>query len=134
VTNKTKDTIAGLATVIVLAVGIFIYSEFQAARFRKRILENPVYTTGKVTSIKYANKHGYIVSFTYSIDFRSFSSTANGIRYGKLRDVIVSRSFPVIANAVDPELCNILVFPEDFKNYNLKMSDSLQWVLELDDQ
>lgn len=114
---------------VVFALGsIFIIGNLEHNAYKRKILTNPVLATGTISEVEYKGKSGYVVSYSFEVDHRFISSYVNGARFGRLRNIIKGKSFPVIFNGNAPEYNRMLIHPKDFKEYNIVFPDSLLWI------
>ncbi len=130
-TNKTKTKIFYTA-VVVLIVALIGY-----AKNSRRLLEanhevtncvvDEVKTIGReqVIGVKY---HFFVAGKTYKSD-ASFSRAQMSYENFKLLE---DKSFPVAYNLKYFDFSSfILIFPKDYKDFNVPFPDSLNWILPL---
>jgi hypothetical protein len=77
-----------------------------------------------------SNRHSFYV---YGFNNNSTISYGNAsILVGWQR--LIGKKFPVIYDTTNPENNHMLIFPDDFNDWNLPFPDSLKWVLKFNDR
>ena len=130
--NKINSYIAFL---ILLSFVLYVY--FKETGKYKKLREKGIITTGYITDFKNAAKtsHDMIYSFVYK--GQKYNDNATGMESSLVlnnKEKIIGKCFPVLFYKDDPKINDILMFPEDFKHYNLNFPDSLSWVLQYEEK
>lgn len=126
--NNNKKAILSIILAFVVMGGILLIGKLRHYTFKEKITRAPVFANGIIESVEYKNKHGYVVTYSFEINYRFVTSTVSGDKYQPVRNYLIGKSFPVIYYAKDPEYNYMLILPEDFKEYNVVFPDSLSWV------
>ncbi|TXI33823.1 MAG: hypothetical protein E6Q58_02235 [Niabella sp.] len=117
--------------VIIILGGILVFYHFQAKDFKTKILANKAITVGKVINCQYRNKQNYVVEYTFETKNKEVQfGYVNGKEYGRLRSIIVGKTFPLVYDSINSKTNAILIFPNSFEKYGINFPDSLKWVLE----
>jgi len=98
----------------------------------EEIVESPLFTNGVIHEITYEKGKTTLADYQFEVNGISFTSSKGDGRLQHLGKLIIDRPFPIIYNSEDPNKNDILIFKSDFLKYNIKFSDSLNWVLELE--
>lgn len=86
-------------------------------------------TTGVIVGERRTNK-GYLeLEYEFKIKEETYRNVGNNIDLVLVagRD-FQGKSFPIIYYPQNPEYNHVLISPVDFKKYNMKFPDSLNWV------
>jgi hypothetical protein len=109
----------------------FIISEINGNRFRSKILESPMLVHGRVNSYSVAYKRADAFCYSFFYNGQTYYSESGNSDYYNLRKYAIYKNFPVIINSLYPEHSQILILPEEFKEYHIPFPDSLKWVKEI---
>ena len=105
----------------------YVY-KYKHDSFFREISKKPAITTGYITKVQYKSKLGYVVSYYYEVNNQDVNEETYRSNVYDLENSLVGKSFPVIYSTVNPEYHGILIFPDDFKAYNIRFPDSLYWI------
>lgn len=105
--------------------GVWYGYSLQGEKNVNEILEAPAMSTGIVRSVVFKAKKGYYIEYDFTID--GISTYATTYR-SQVPAGIVNRSFPVIYSKTHNDKNEILIFSDDFKEFNLPYPDSLRWI------
>lgn len=125
---KKNNTVLKLLLVIVVIGSVYLIGRWEFNDFKKKISENPAFTTGIIKEVEYKGKRGFVVTYSFEVDSRFYTSDVNGGRYRGVRNVIKGKTFPVIYNGKSPEINAMMIVPDDFEDYDVQFPDSLFWI------
>lgn len=129
---KNRNIIIFSLVVLALMAG-YMLTMYQKGKVTKRIIQNANFTNTKfggeiIPYKKGSNGPWYVCYFT--VKDESFSATQPTRICDKLRPEFFQQNFPVIYDSLNPESARVLVFPADFREFNLAYPDSLNWIIQ----
>jgi hypothetical protein len=129
--NYLDNSIRGKFLSVVILILILIGLEFAHRKRTQRIRGNIQWSVGVIhrTKLNYKSSPTFYYSFSFK-DTIIHASRNIAIRYYE-REKFINKAFPVAFSSKNPETSYLLVFPKDFKKFDLPFPDSLQWVNEL---
>ena len=115
--------------VIVITFIVYIMLYFNNSNSRKNLQSHKSFTSGVVTEFHKSIKGGSSINYFYIVngEKKNDSKGYGNINY-RLGDTLVGKHFTVIYNNLKVESNDILITPEDFKEYNFTFPDSLNWI------
>jgi hypothetical protein len=122
--------VIGWGSILCLMLGASIYTNWQKNKFRRSILGSPAFASGQFLELKNLGKaSNYTLTgfYSFTVKYEIHGGQNTDKRYKKIQAFILKKRFPVIYNSNDPTKNAILVFPDDFSNFNLPFPDSLTW-------
>jgi hypothetical protein len=127
---KRKSKVA--VVVIVLAITCFyiLYKKQERRTYVNAILTNPYLTNGVVSNVQYVYKRGYKIEYSFDYKGQILYNKYYSPLSSKMQSLIIGKYFPVLVNDKNPFENDILIFPDDFKAFNISFPDSLSWVKE----
>jgi hypothetical protein len=129
--NSLINNKAFVLGVMGLLFGVILYVGMQESnQYRSDILKNPTIVNGVVIEAKYKQKLGVVVKYKFDFNYSVYYSETSSSGYASVRHLLANKIFPVIINIDNPEKNQILILPEDFKNYDLGFPDSLSWLVQ----
>lgn len=125
--NSARGKFLSFILILLFLIGL----HFLHVKRTERIKQNILWSVGFIQSTKlnYKSSPTFYYFFSYK-DSIINSSTNLPIRYYE-RNKFINKAFPVAFSSHDPQTTYLLVFPEDFKKFDLPFPDSLKWVNEL---
>ena len=129
--------VIGWGSLLCVMLGASIYSSWQRKKYRQSILESPVFASGQFLELKNLGKaSNYTLTgfYSFTVNYETHGGQITDKRFKKIQALMFKKRFPVIYNSNDPTKNSILVFPDDFSNFNLPYPDSLTWVKALIDE
>ncbi len=131
--------------IFTLILGIFvlvvplIIGHINNNKFKKKLMENPIIVSGKITGFDKTYKRADALNYDFEYNSKEYKKSGNSngkaSDYEALYKYIINKTFPVIINKINPQdYSKILVVPEDFQEYELQFPDSLKWLLKYIDR
>lgn len=110
----------------VLIVSIYIYG-----KIRKNEMEDyKQITIGKINDFGNGGSGTVTLHFTFTYNNKIYFSK-RGSRIARVKyNYFDGKYFPVIFSSIDPDNNKLLVFPDDFKSWEMPFPDSLNWVIQ----
>jgi hypothetical protein len=130
-TNKVKTRIFYLC--VVLLIGLFIYF---ARHSRSTLERNHIMTTGTIDEVRIAGRERFVdVMYHYFVNGKqrndNFSFNQSTMSFENF-SLLTGRRLPVAYNSNFFYTTSfILIFPDDYKDFNVQFPDSLNWILPL---
>lgn len=125
-----ENPLLGILLVAVVLGGIYLLGEYRGKSVTRSIAKNHVMASGIVSKVEFRTKLGYVVRYSFEVNDQYYSSSVNGSKFTRVKNVLTGRSFPIIVSATDPSNNEMLILPEDFEKYHIPFPDSLGWVEE----
>ncbi len=121
-----------VAVVIFLAItcSYILYKKQERRKYKNEILANPYLTKGVINNVQYVYKRGYKVEYSFDYRGQILHNKYYSPLSSKMQGLIIGKYFPVLVNDKNPYSNDILIFPDDFKAFNIPFPDSLSWVKE----
>jgi hypothetical protein len=120
-----------------IIIGLFLLFFIGAVKFSQLILiKNHKMTNCIIYSMYYGGKGSkgqYGLYYNFLFNEKSYKSTVLLTGYvSKLnsKNYFINRTFPIAFNKNFPYLSQPLIFPNDFKEFNIPFPDSLNWVVQ----
>jgi hypothetical protein len=127
--EKYKKTIGIIGLIISI---IFIFLVIKRGEKREKELKSDFILTNANIYASHITKIGFIVDYKFEV-YSLFVEGSNTYEINSSdKYKLVNRYFPVVYSKNNPENCDILIFPDDFKKYNIPFPDSLNWVLSIE--
>jgi hypothetical protein len=129
--KQVQLQVIGWGSILCLMLGAALYSNRERKKHRQSILGSPMFASGQFLELKNLGKaSNYTLTgfYSFTVNFETHGGQNTDKRYKKIQAFILKKRFPVIYNSNDPTKNSILVFPDDFSNFNLPYPDSLIWV------
>ena len=114
--------------------GIGLFVTWQNDQDRKRLLQSPAFTIGRINELKRSGKSSLSANYTFFINGQWYNGSSGRPRAEVLGQEIFRHTFPVIYNSKDWTQNDILIFEDDFAEYGLAFPDSLSWVSRVMDR
>jgi hypothetical protein len=132
-----KQVIIRIVVIIVFTVVAEFVASIIDNKNKNSLFNNEGFTTGEIIKRVYFGKNGNIPGFMWQATLKNKTYTY----HDKVSDsfdcrALVGHKFPVIYDTSSNNYYqilgsqHILIFPENFKYYNIPYPDSLKWVLK----
>lgn len=125
---KRNGKLIAVLSFLVFSCIYFFYKKQERQRDINVILTKPYITNGLVTNVQYVYKRGYKIEYSFTYKSQVINDNFYSPLSDKMKNLIIGKLFPVLANDDNPSLNDILIFPDDFKAFKLPFPDSLSWV------
>lgn len=131
ISNKTK-TIIFNGSIIVIFLAIIGYGKL----YRNSIKTNHEISNCHIDEIRRVGREQYIlIKYHFSLGrkvYKSEASFSQAMMSDENAKLLEDKNFPVAYNKkFGCMLSHILIFPDDYKEFNVRYPDSLKWVLPL---
>jgi len=99
---------------------------------REGIKKNKIIVIGKIIEYEQGlSTKGQSPQFVYyyyvnGASYKYFRHT----NWPKDGSIFIYKSFPVVCDSTNPKNSRLLIFPDEFRDFNIPFPDSLQWVLD----
>lgn len=93
------------------------------------IKDTMVITSGTIFNSKLGSRGWIELHYEFFLHDQRFQSLEKIGIPNKYYKIFLNKKFPVVHSSENPKINEMLIFPEDFKKYNIEFPDSLNWVL-----
>lgn len=99
---------------------------------RKKLQVHHNFATARIEKwYRRTKPSGKVVEYLYFINGKTFTGNQTISALSGNCDMLLGKELPLAYFPNNPEVHKLLLFPEDFNEYNLVMPDSLKWVEKL---
>ncbi|MOA25760.1 hypothetical protein D3C78_1465070 [compost metagenome] len=124
---KKNNQVIALVLLVLMFSLMLLYSH----RKKNNLKDDMVITVGQIVNVR----NGYKLNIDITYEFirkqkkEEHSDLRVALSYAEGKELLY-QYFPVIYQKSNPNNCQLLISPLDFKEYNIPYPDSLQWVKE----
>jgi hypothetical protein len=124
--GEVRKAKIAVGVIVIIVILIFVYNKFSSDSLQK----NFIISNGYVISVKFTNKIGDKVHFTYSINHRTYSGFKHTPNFKNEDDkrILEGRYFPIVVDSTNNSKSDMLLDSLSFAQYGLQYPDSLRWL------
>lgn len=122
--KKYNQWIAGVLLIISFSMMIL------CSRNKDQLLLNDMgFTTGRIVKVGSGYRGGADFTYEFTVNNHKYIKSSVDVSFTRGDGVKINFAyFPVIYQKNNPDNCQLLIKPSDFKAYNISYPDSLKWI------